>query len=73
MEKELFDDLMEGLNDALAYAKGDKTKARSMTVAIDDSDIEADYLLMLKVGKLSQPNKQLVLRYVDELLQASVG
>ncbi|MCL2285730.1 MAG: hypothetical protein FWC32_05125 [Firmicutes bacterium] len=71
MEKELFDDLMEGLNDALVYAKGDKTKARSMVVEIPDN--ESCQMLYRKIEKLPELKRQQVAEYVDELLRASVG
>ena len=34
MEKELFDDFVQSLNEAIDYAKGDKTKVRSMMVVL---------------------------------------
>lgn len=32
MDKEVFNDTLRGLEEAIAYAKGDTTKARSKTV-----------------------------------------
>ena len=32
MEKELFDNLMQGLNEAVEYAKGDTSKGRSVII-----------------------------------------
>ena len=34
MDKELFDDLIQSLGEAVSYAKGDKSKGRSMVVTI---------------------------------------
>ncbi|MDR2903340.1 MAG: helix-turn-helix domain-containing protein [Clostridiales bacterium] len=36
MDKEIFNDTLQSLQDALAYIKGDKTKGRSKTVTIPD-------------------------------------
>ena len=44
MEQELFDDLILSINEAVEYAKGDKTKGRSMIVAISDKEIEMEQM-----------------------------
>jgi len=36
MDKEVFNDTLQGLQDALEYTKGDKTKGRSKIVSIPD-------------------------------------
>ena len=40
MEKELFDDLIQSLGEAVSYAKGDKSQGRSMIVSIPDETLE---------------------------------
>ena len=70
MEVELFDDLTQSLNEALEYAKGDKTKGRSRYVEMSDNEMEKRKLLWYKIYSLSDSNLQRVDRYVDELLQA---
>lgn len=70
MEKEMFDDLILSLNQALDYAKGDKTKGRSMIVEIPDEEIERRQLFFQKFESLSEPKKQRAISYVDELLRA---
>ena len=73
MDKDLFDDLVQSLNEAIDYAKGDKTKARSVMVSLPYDESEADHILFQKISGLSGPNKQRAIQYVDELLQASNG
>jgi len=59
-------DTLQGLNEILEYVKGDKTKARSMTVTIPDEEIE----LYRVYRKLSQASKHKTLEFVNSLLQA---
>jgi len=40
MENEMFDELILSLNQALDYAKGDKTKARSVIVDLPNEETE---------------------------------
>ena len=63
-------DTMKGLNELLEYAKGDKSKARSMTVTISDEEIEEAQLFFQKFDMLSIPSRQKAIQYVNELLQA---
>jgi len=71
VDKELFGDLVQSLNEAIDYAKGDKSKARSIVVQMPSEDAEVDRLLFQKITGLSGPNKQRAIKFVDELLQAS--
>ena len=48
-----------------------KAKGRSVVLTIPDDEIEMDQLIFQKVVELSMPNKEKVIQYVDELLQAS--
>jgi len=70
MDNELFNDLMQSLNEALEYTKGDRTKGRSHFITVSDSEMEKRQLLWQKIGSLDEPNMQKVVRYVDELLRA---
>ena len=65
------DDTLQGLQEILDYVKGDKTKARSMTITIEDEEIESNQLLYQKIVELPKPDKEKAMQYVDELLQAS--
>jgi hypothetical protein len=40
MDDELYEDLMQSPNEALAYERGDITKGRSVIVSIPDEEIE---------------------------------
>ena len=73
METEMFDDLMLSLNQALDYAKGDTTKARSVAVEIPDEEIDQSYLIYEKITKMSELDRQRVAGYVDGLLESAVG
>ena len=71
MEENLFNDLIQSLNEAAAYAKGDKTKGRSMIVSISDEEVELDQMIFQQLEKLSIENKEKVIKYANELLQAT--
>ena len=71
MEQGLFNDMLQSLEEAVAYAEGDKTKGRSMVVTISDEEIELEQVIFQKIKKLSVPNKKKAIEYVDDLLQAS--
>ena len=73
MDNELFDDMLESLNQALDYTKGDTTKGRSHIVTVSDEEVEAHQLLIQKISSLNNADKQKATRYVDGLLQASSG
>ena len=64
------EDTLQGLTEILEYVKGDKSKARSMTVTIQDEEIEETQLFYQKFDMLSAPCRKKAIRYVDELLQA---
>jgi len=73
MDKDLFGDLMQSLNEALEYTKGDKTKGRSIILETPedaDSEIDIDKILWHKIAALPEPQKQKLTVYVDELLRA---
>ena len=65
------EDTLQGLQEALEYVKGDKTKARSMILSLPDDDTDMERILFQKFVKLSEPNKQRAIGYIDGLLQAS--
>ena len=62
------EDTLLGLQQALDYVNGDKTKARSMFVELQDEDIEANQVIYRKIASLSGSNKQKAIQYLDELL-----
>ena len=70
MEKDLFDNLMQGLNEALEYAKGDTSKGRSVIIETDE-ETEIGQLFFQKFDKLPLPEKEKAVQYVDQLLRAS--
>ena len=64
-------DTLQGLQEVLEYARGDKTKGRSMLVTVPDDTNDKSNLLYAKIVKLSEDNQQRVSNYVDELLAVS--
>ena len=71
MEQELFADLIQSLNEAVEYAKGDKTKGRSKRVTLSDEEVGIYQVVLRQLGKLSVENRMKVVRYAEKLLQAS--
>ena len=69
MEQELFDDLVQSLNEAVDYSRGDKSKGRSVVLSIPDEEVEE--VFYQNFSKLSDPNKQKAMQYVNDLLNAS--
>jgi len=70
MDNELFGDLMQSLNEALEYTKGDKSKGRSQFVTISDMELEKRQRLWQKIDGLSESRLQMVDNYVDDLINA---
>jgi len=65
MDNELFGDLMQSLNEALEYTKGDKSKGRSIIVdAPEYQDI--DQRLWYKIIAMPELQKQKLDVYADE-------
>ena len=73
MEKQLFDDLMESVQQAIDYERGDKTRARSVYVEIEDEEIIRNHAFMQDFYKLPEPSKVKAINYVAELLDAATG
>ncbi len=69
METELFNDLIQSLNEAVAYSQGDKAKGRSMIVTAPDDDIEANQQFFQQFIELSDLNRRKVIKYTEELLR----
>ena len=67
--KTVFEDIMAGLSEIEEHQKCN-IKLRSHTVETPDDEIERNQLLWHKITDLSEPKKQKVIQYVDELLQA---
>ena len=65
------EDTLLGLQQALDYFKGDKSKARSMIVEIPDDEVEFNQVLFYKVGGLSKLDKQRTMEFVDDLAMAA--
>jgi len=70
MEKELFDELIESLNQAVAFEQGDMTQGRAVIRTISDDIGERDQIFYQNFSRLPEDSKQKAIRYVDELLQA---
>ena len=62
------DDTLLGLQQALDYVNGNKTKARSIYVELPDEDIEAYQIIYRKIAGLSGSKKQQALQYLDTLV-----
>jgi len=66
----LFDDTMQGLQEALAHAKGE-IQLRTFTITIDDEEIIRNHAFMQEFYKLPESSKMKAIEYVRELaLQA---
>lgn len=65
------EDTLLGLQEALDYAKGNKAKGHLMTVAIADDELDLSQTMIRDFSKLSMPNQQKAILYINELLQAS--
>jgi len=62
---------LQGLQEALDYVRGDKTKGRTMTVEIQDEEVERNHTFIQDFYKLPEPSKVKAIAYVRELaLQA---
>jgi len=64
------EDTLQGLQEALAYVKGDKTKGRSNIIEMPEEKI--DELFIEKFKKLSDINKLEAMKIVDKLYYAEV-
>ena len=64
----IHEDTLLGLQQALDFVNGDKTKVRSMLVDLPDEDIESNQIIYRKIASLSGNKKQQVLQYLDELV-----
>jgi len=69
-EPSVFDDIMQGLHEIQEYQKGN-ISLRSHVATIPDDEVEIGQLLFHKFHELSKANKQRVIMYTDELLQAN--
>ena len=58
---------LQGLEEALAYIQGDKTKARSVFVKVEDEIVERNHAFIQDFYKLPEPNKIKAIEYVREL------
>ena len=58
---------LQGLQEALDFVKGDKTKARAVTVTISDEEIE----FHRTYRNLSKINKNKTIKFVNDLLKVS--
>ena len=66
----VFEDTMQGLQEALAHAMGE-IQLRTFTVTIDDEEIIRNHTFMQDFYKLPESSKVKVIEYVRELaLQA---
>ena len=68
MEKELFDDLISAINEAIEHERGN-IKLRTSVREIDDEKI--DEMFFERYKKLSQPDKLEAIKVIDRLYYAS--
>lgn len=71
MEQALFNDLIQSLNEAVSYANGDTTQGRSVIINVPKDEVELDQMIFQQLVRLSPENKVKVIRYVNDLVQAS--
>jgi len=62
----VFDDTMQGLQEALAHARGE-IQLRTFTVTVDDEEIERNHAFIQDFHKLSESSKVKAIEYVREL------
>jgi len=62
---------LQGLTDALAYVKGDKSMGRSFYVDLPDDEVEQAQILWRKILSLPDGNRQQAVGYIDGLLQVA--
>jgi len=62
---------LQGLTEALAYVKGDKSMGRSFYVDLPDDEMEQAQILWRKILSLPNENRQQVVGYIDGLLQVA--
>jgi len=72
MEKELFDDLVTALHESIEYEKGN-IQLKTTTLEIPDGEVERNQLFFQRFDRLPEPCKQQAIKYIDDLLQASIG
>jgi len=63
----IHEDTIQGLQEALAYVQGDKTKGISVTITVPDEEIET----INKFYELSERNKRIATVLINELDQAA--
>jgi len=64
---------LQGLTEALAYVKGDKSMGRSFYVDLPDDEVAQAQILWLKILNLPNGNRQQAMKYIDGLLQAAAN
>jgi len=62
----VFEDTMQGLQEALAHARGE-IQLRTFTVIIDDEEIIRNHAFMQDFYKLPESSKMKAIEYVREL------
>jgi len=69
MDKELFDDLIASCKEVIEHQKGN-LQLKTTSLEISDEEIATRQLFYQKFEMLSDPCRQKVVQYVDELLGA---
>jgi len=72
MDKDLFDDLVSALNEAIEYEKGN-IQLKTTTLEIPDEEIERNQLFLQSFEMLTESHKQRAIKYVNELLHSSAS
>ena len=62
----VFEDTMQGLQEALAHARGE-VQLRTFTVTVDDEEIIRNHAFMQDFYRLPESSKVKVIEYVREL------
>jgi len=65
----IHENTMQGLREALAYAKGDKTKGRSFLIELPDAEIEQAQMPWRKILSLPDENRNRL--WVNRLITSS--
>jgi len=62
---------LQGLQEALAYVRGDKSNGRTFTIELPDAEVEQAQILWHKILSLPDASRQQAVGYIDGLLHLS--
>ena len=66
----VFEDTVQGLQEAIAYAKGD-LQLRTFTITVDDEEIERNHIFVQNFYSLPESSKIKAIEFVERLRQSA--